>query len=312
MTAWYREGEDGRPVGPVEVAELVALHRAGVLTAETRVWSEDMVDWCAWGEVADRVLAEAPPPERTAEPPVDVPPALPTPLPAAPAAGPVPAAPPAAPVDGPDRPFMGGPVVYAGFWNRFAAAILDGLLLACVGCFLVGPLWFLLGLGGSVLESLGDNPFATVASLGMSLTNGVVSLAPEALYHGWLGTSALQGSLGKYAVGIKVVRSDGTRVSFWRGFLRHFAHAGFAVATCGLGLLVNAVMVAATARKQGLHDMVCDTLVVDRYAFTPEHGRQQTMIGTVALVVLIAFALLATFGAVMLGASIGAVAEALR
>jgi uncharacterized RDD family membrane protein YckC len=316
MTTWYREGEDGRPVGPVEVAELVALHRAGALAADTRVWCEGMSEWRPWGEVAGQVLAEATP-VQTPDIPRNGPPALPEAMPVVSGGGwasaPSPASPaPAAPVYGPDRPFPGGPVVYAGFWNRLAAAILDGLLLSCVGCFLVGPLWFLFGVGGGVLESLDDNPFASAVSLGWSLSNGMVSLMPDALYHGWLGTSALQGSLGKYAVGIKVVRSDGSRVSFWRGFLRHLAHAGFAVATCGLGLIINAVVVAATPRKQGLHDMVCDTLVVDRHAFTPEHGRQQTMIGTTSLVVLIGFALLATLAAVMLGASIGALVENLH
>ena len=46
-----------------------------------------------------------------------------------------------------------------------------------------------------------------------------------------------------------------------------------------------------TERKQAPHDMVCDTLVVDKWAFTDHPERQQQGLGTVTVVVLVLFGL---------------------
>ena len=46
-------------------------------------------------------------------------------------------------------------------------------------------------------------------------------------------------------------------------------------------------MAAFTERKQGLHDLMCDTLVVDKWAFTSHPERQRDELGTVAVVVLV-------------------------
>ena len=62
-------------------------------------------------------------------------------------------------------------------------------------------------------------------------------------------------------------------------------------------------MAAFTERKQGLHDMLCDTLVVDKWAFTEHPEWQQRNLGTVTTVILALVGLLiAVFGVVILGA----------
>ncbi len=56
------------------------------------------------------------------------------------------------------------------------------------------------------------------------------------------------------AVGIKVVRGNGERLTKARAFGRYWAML-LSSFTLGIGFL----MAAFTERKQGLHDMVCDT-----------------------------------------------------
>src|SRR3546814_4597041 len=83
------------------------------------------------------------------------------------------------------------------------------------------------------------------------------------------------------AIGIKVVRSDGPGCGFWRGFARYFASILSAILLC-----IGYLMVAFTERKQALHDMICDTVVVDQWAFTAHPDQQRVELGTVAWVVL--------------------------
>ena len=133
-----------------------------------------------------------------------------------------------------------------------------------------------------------------------------------ALYFGWMQSSNSMASLGKMAVGIKVVRTNGERLSFWRSFLRYVAMILFTLVTCGLGMLISGLMVAFTERKQGVHDMVCDTLVVDKWAFTNHPEWQRRELGTVTIVILALFGLLLVGMIVLVVAAIGLAASAGR
>ena len=102
------------------------------------------------------------------------------------------------------------------------------------------------------------------------------------------------------AVGIKLVRGDGERVSFWRAFGRLFA-----TILSSLILMIGYLMAGFTERKQALHDMVCDTLVVDKWAYTDHPEWQREELGTVTIVILV-LAGLAVFGMIALFATLGA------
>ena len=91
--------------------------------------------------------------------------------------------------------------------------------------------------------------------------------------------------------GARVVRGNGDPVGFGRALLRYLAFIVFAVLTCGLGVLVSGLMVAFTERKQAPHDMLCDTLVVDKCAFTARPEWQERGLGTVTVVILVLFGL---------------------
>jgi len=64
-------------------------------------------------------------------------------------------------------------------------------------------------------------------------------------------------TLGKYATGIKVVRSDGTPLSYLGSMARFFATA-LSELTLGIGYL----MIAFSPRKRALHDLICGTKVI--------------------------------------------------
>jgi uncharacterized RDD family membrane protein YckC len=138
--------------------------------------------------------------------------------------------------------------VYAGFWKRFAALILDYLILLATSVFIGAVIGLLFG------SPEGSNELAD--NLG-----GLAGILVWWLYYGLMESSRRQATLGKMALGIKVVDLRGERVSFLRATARHFAKL-----LSGVLLLVGYMMAGFTSRKQALHDVVASCLVVNRGA----------------------------------------------
>jgi uncharacterized RDD family membrane protein YckC len=136
--------------------------------------------------------------------------------------------------------------LYAGFWRRVAAAIVDGLIVGIVTV----PLS--LALGGDNMGSASSSYSPAASSL-----STVVSW----LYYALMESSAKQATLGKMALGIRVTDLDGNRVGFGKATGRYFGKILSAL-ILGIGFL----MVAFTQRKQGLHDILAGTLVVQGQA----------------------------------------------
>ncbi|MDE3168283.1 MAG: RDD family protein [Acidobacteriota bacterium] len=143
---------------------------------------------------------------------------------------------------------------YAGFWIRVLAVIIDSLILGVVQSILqltaLRPM-----LGAADLQ---DNPAALFAALGdigvMVMVSQVISCAYEAVFVAQLG-----GTPGKLALGMRVVRPDGSRVDLGRAVGRYFAKILSAIVLC-----IGYIMVGFDAEKRGLHDRICDTRVVRR------------------------------------------------
>jgi uncharacterized RDD family membrane protein YckC len=133
-----------------------------------------------------------------------------------------------------------GTTTYAGFWRRFAAWFLDGLLLSVV------TLPFTLQFGGD-----------TAAEAARASAAGTISTVVGWLYYALMESSAKQATVGKMALGIIVTDLEGRRVGFGRATGRYFAKILSAL-ILGIGFL----MAGFTERKQALHDMVASTLVV--------------------------------------------------
>lgn len=165
----------------------------------------------------------------------------------------------------------GGEVVYAGFWKRYAAYFLDSIVVAIINV----PVSLVFNLIGA---ASGNETLAVALSMIAMLGGLVIGIGYYAGFHASKGGA----TLGKMAVGIKVVRSDGERITFMRGVGRYF---GFILSS--LTLMIGFIMAAFTERKQALHDMLCDTLVVDKWAFTENAEFQERGLGTVTIVILV-------------------------
>ena len=92
----------------------------------------------------------------------------------------------------------------------------------------------------------------------------ILGIALFMLLIGWLYealmTSSRRGAtIGKMVVGLRVLRFDGTQLSFGRATGRHFAKS---VVSNLIPFAIAYIMAAYTDRKRALHDMIADTIVV--------------------------------------------------
>ena len=140
---------------------------------------------------------------------------------------------------------------YAGFWKRFAAFVIDVFILY-IGNFFIG---FIFGIPYDVLT--GKAEFAGFTE--DYIFSFVLSLLLVWIYQAVMESSVKQATLGKMALGIIVTDLSGNRVSFGKASGRHFGQI-LSVLILGIGFL----MVAFTAKKQGLHDIIAGCLVVNK------------------------------------------------
>lgn len=301
MTEWYYSDAQRQQHGPVGPGELAALHTKGLLPADTLVWREGMSEWKPWREMMREVVVGGLPDDPRAEALVKAAEAAPDdgayrPYAIAEAS---PYAPPQARVDETSNVVAGGRVVYAGFWKRVAAYFIDYFVVTAINYAVMIPMMVVMGVGiGATGGS--DNPFQSGGAIVLVVVMYLLLLAIPVLYFAWMHASGNQATLGKMAVGIKVVRGDGSRITFWRGVGRLFA-----TFLSSIILMIGWVMAAFTERKQALHDMVCDTLVVDKWAYTDHPEWQREELGVVTIVILV-LAGLAVFAFVALFAAMGA------
>jgi len=136
---------------------------------------------------------------------------------------------------------------YAGFWKRFAASFIDGIIML-VGGFAVGMVVGLIMVSGGMTDELL-----------LTLAGNLVGLSFAWIYFAGMESSSTQGTLGKMALGIKVTDLDGNRIGFGRATGRHFSKI---IST--ISLMIGYLMVAFTQKKQGLHDMMASCLVVNK------------------------------------------------
>jgi len=211
---WYYVME-GKQEGPITEHKLAQMLTSVILPADALVWTQTLESWVPAASLGERLASVS----------------TPVVLPGIPAfAG-------AAPASSED-------VVYAGFWIRVAAALIDGFILMLAG----------LAVGAVVRELYGA--FTGMAD-GASVIGTIIGVLMRWVYFAAMESSEQQATLGKLAVGIKVTDLDGNRLNFMRASGRHFAKI-----LSSLSLGVGYLMVAFTERKQGLHDMVAGCLVV--------------------------------------------------
>jgi len=145
---------------------------------------------------------------------------------------------------------------YAGFWIRFVAVIIDGIVMSMVN----GILQFAI-LGSFMPSMTSPRPGMTPEELFGQLLPRIgiaaaIGIALHATYEA-LFVSRLGATPGKLALGLKVVRADGGPVSLGRAFGRYFAKM-----LNSFTLAIGYIIAAFDSQKRGLHDMICDTRVL--------------------------------------------------
>ena len=125
------------------------------------------------------------------------------------------------------------PVFYAGFWARFAASFIDGLIVGVALIFVN-----LLLLKDTTLQPL---------------FNVIVAWLYSALQESGPGMA----TIGKKALNIKVTGLHGQRISFGQATGRHFGKLISAAI-----LLIGYFMMLWDDKRQALHDKLASTLVV--------------------------------------------------
>ncbi|HEU4869161.1 MAG TPA: RDD family protein [Actinomycetota bacterium] len=137
-----------------------------------------------------------------------------------------------------------GTAAYAGFWIRFGAALIDGILVGIVTNILL----FLIRMAtGASTDTM--NP-TTVVSL-------IVAIGIGAAYYIMMESSERQATIGKMALGLKVTDMNGARISAGTATVRYFSEI-----LSGIILMIGYIMAAFTPKKQALHDIIAKTLVV--------------------------------------------------
>lgn len=137
--------------------------------------------------------------------------------------------------------------IYAGFWRRVLAVLLDTLVL-----------WIPASAFGWLVDESQWNVWVLLALAWFQ------TLVIWTLYYGFLESSKHQGTLGKMVLGLKVTDMAGGRISFPRACGRYLAQM-ISLVPVGIGFM----MAGWTERKQTLHDMICGCLVVRKTASQP-------------------------------------------
>ncbi|MFD2626874.1 RDD family protein [Salibacterium salarium] len=154
---------------------------------------------------------------------------------------------------------------YAGFWLRVAAVLIDCIILA-VPAGILSITGFIVGLSLSPDSLYVDYNMEAEAEAEaeaklmlvnfiVNLLSGLIGLFYFTIFH----CSKWQATIGKKAVGIKVIDYNGGKISFWKSFGRYFGYL-----LSGIILGIGYIMAGLTKNKEALHDMMSSTLVIKK------------------------------------------------
>jgi len=148
---------------------------------------------------------------------------------------------------------------YGGFWIRFGARFIDGLIFTVPALIFAAVFIPNLIRAGAQAPSA-PNPMFAIGFLTFFLVFFLAGACYEILM-----LKYRSGTLGKMACGLRVIRSDGRSLSWGVCFGRFFM---WNVVTSGIPylntviMLVSAIMLGVDDEKRALHDRVCDTRVI--------------------------------------------------
>lgn len=124
----------------------------------------------------------------------------------------------------------------AGFWVRFAAQLIDGIIVGIP-----------LGIAGIMYsESLGVN-------FGVSILSFLYSLVLPIIWNGQ--------TIGKRVLRIRIKKISGEKIGFGTMIMRTFVAGLVYGITLGIAFLASIFMVAFRKDKRSVHDLVAGTYV---------------------------------------------------
>jgi uncharacterized RDD family membrane protein YckC len=255
MTWYYADA--GRQVGPIEEAALDDLVRAGVVRDDTLVWHDGMPNWQPHAAVRGVRMAPAPMPA--------VPIAAgtgfcsecgrPFPLNQLVTIGNASVCAQCKPVYL-QRVREGGQPIggrrYAGFWIRFAAAMIDGVILDIILVILLIPMMALVGGTAALIDLSAQGPMVLLAIFGFYVLLMVLFFAYQVYF-----VSQRGGTPGKLILGLRIIRVDGSMLTKGQALGRYLCYV-----IDGLILYIGFIMAAFDEEKRALHDRICDTRVI--------------------------------------------------
>ncbi len=153
-----------------------------------------------------------------------------------------------------DKAETGSPaaIEYGGFWRRFWAGAIDVALEAAGALVVTFAIDFAFSRVGRML---GYEPWISKVATGMAYI--LVLTIGGWLYSAFSESSAHRATIGKRLMGLQVVTADGGRVSFGQATVRHLMKF-LSLFSAGVGF----IMAVWTRRRQALHDMPSDCIVI--------------------------------------------------
>jgi uncharacterized RDD family membrane protein YckC len=258
---WYY-AQHGQQIGPVTDEQLSQLFQVGTINQDTLVWREGMPDWRPYREaVAQPNQPEAgqPPASGALNPPNQNEVVCAECGKVFPASETIRVG--KASVCAACKPVFlqklsegarinTGELNYAGFWIRFAAKFVDGLILGVP--FLILYFVAIFPMIASSVHNHGKPPqFGLLPAL-IQFGFIFVRMAYDIFFLGKYGATP-----GKMACKLKVVTGEGEKIGYGRATGRFFSEI-----LSGMICYIGYIMVAFDDQKRALHDHICNTRVI--------------------------------------------------
>lgn len=137
---------------------------------------------------------------------------------------------------------------YAGFWKRVITHLIDAFIIAV-------PVTMVFG---TVIPEVLKTENVEVTSVTVSMPQ-VIMLVASWVYFAGLESSAWQATVGKKMLGMQVTDTSGQRIDFIKATIRYLSKF-----LSSFFFMIGFIMVAFTAKKQGLHDFIAGTVVLNQ------------------------------------------------
>ena len=161
------------------------------------------------------------------------------------------------------------PTRYAGFWLRFVAVVIDGIIISIVQWLILIPVLALFGVSMFAMSGLqninvnkmNDSSYGEIIALMVSAYLGIFFFSTlfSWLYYALMESSPRQATIGKIILNLQVSDMQGNRISFLNATGRYFGKI-----ISSLFLMIGYIMAGFTEKKQALHDIMAGTLVIQK------------------------------------------------